>query len=172
MIRKANINDIDKINEIYEGIHTQEEKGEISPGWKRGVYPTRQTAIDAVEMGEMFVETDEDRLVASAVINKRQVPEYINCPWKYTADDSEIMVLHTLAVHPEASGRGYAKAFVKFYEEYALSQGCHYLRFDTQVVNHAGKKLYTGLGYREAGVVYCVLNGIPDVGLICLEKKI
>ena len=34
------------------------------------------------------------------------------------------MVLHTLAVDPAANGRGYARAFVRFYEEYAAARGC------------------------------------------------
>jgi len=32
--------------------------------------------------------------------------------------------------------------------------------------------LYKRLGYREAGIVPCVFNGIPDVMLVCLEKKL
>ena len=27
-------------------------------------------------------------------------------------------------------------------------------------------------GYREPGIVPCVFNGIPDVRLVCLEKKL
>lgn len=33
-------------------------------------------------------------------------------------------------------------------------------------------RLYARLGYREAGIVPCVFNGIKGVGLVCLEKKL
>ena len=33
--------------------------------------------------------------------------------------EEEIMVLHTLVVDPEASGKGFGTAFVRFYEDFA-----------------------------------------------------
>ena len=43
---------------------------------------------------------------------------------------------------------------------------------DTNAKNAAARRLYSRLGYREAGIVPCVFNGIPDVRLVCLEKKL
>ena len=48
MIRKATENDIKAIAEIYEDIHTEEEAGNLTIGWERGVYPTEKTAADSV----------------------------------------------------------------------------------------------------------------------------
>ena len=80
------------------------------------------------------------------------------------------MVLHTLAVDPDRSGRGFGTRFVRFYEQYAKDHGCMYLRMDTNVINSAARKLYRGLGYQEVGMVPCCFNGIPNVKLVCLEK--
>ena len=44
MIRKATEKDIKAIAEIYEDIHTEEEAGNLTIGWERGVYPTEATA--------------------------------------------------------------------------------------------------------------------------------
>lgn len=57
MFRKATIDDIDRIAEIYEEIHTEEEAGRVTIGWVRGVYPTRVTAEGSVTAGDMFVLT-------------------------------------------------------------------------------------------------------------------
>ena len=54
----------------------------------------------------------------------------------------------------------------------APTHGCAYLRMDTQAINQGARRLYAGLGYRETGLVPCVFNGIPDVQLVCLEKKL
>lgn len=54
----------------------------------------------------------------------------------------------------------------------APTHGCAYLRMDTQAINQGARRLYAGLGYREPGLVPCVFNGIPDVQLVCLEKKL
>ena len=48
IIRKATGADIDAVAEIYELIHTEEEAGRTTTGWKRGVYPTRAVAEAAV----------------------------------------------------------------------------------------------------------------------------
>ena len=47
-----------------------------------------------------------------------------------------------------------------------------YLRMDTNVINTAARRFYAKLGFYESGVIGCVFNGIPDVKLVCLEKKL
>lgn len=71
---------------------------------------------------------------------------------------------------PSEKHKGYGKAFVSFYEEYARRQGCRELRMDTNVMNVRARAMYPKLGYEERGVIPCVFNGIPDVQLVCLEK--
>lgn len=174
MIRKATMGDIDNIEAIYNRIHDEEEAGRMTIGWNRKIYPVRQTAIDAVNRDDLFVQEIDDKIVAAAIINQVQVPEYAECEWEYNAaeEEEEIMVLHTLVVDPQVNGRGYGKAFVKYYEEYAVEHGCNYLRMDTNVKNANARQLYAKLGYKEPGIVSCVFNGIPDVKLVCLEKKL
>lgn len=175
MIRKAAQTDIPSIVKIYNAIHTEEEEGRAVVGWARGVYPTEQTALDALEKGTLFVletEDEERRIAAAAKIDQTQVPEYADCSWEYDAPSDQVMVLHTLVVDPSAPRRGYGKAFVRFYEDYALKHGCPFLRMDTNARNTAARKLYAGLGYKEPGIVHCVFNGIPSVELVCLEKKL
>ena len=172
MIRQAQQQDIDRIADIYRHIHDAEEAGEASIGWVRSVYPTAQTAQEGVSRGDMFVEEQDGIIVAAGRINQEQVKEYADCPWLYPAADCEVMVLHTLVVDPQIKGRGYGAEFVRFYEAYAADHGCRYLRIDTQEKNAAARRFYQKLGFREAGIVPCTFNGIPDVQLVCLEKKI
>ena len=172
MIRKATLQDLDAISDIYEEIHTLEEQGKTTIGWIRGVYPTRATAQAALERDDLFAEEINGLVVAAAIINPIQVPVYADAHWEYPAADTEVMVLHTLTVSPSHSGHGYGKQFVAFYEQYALENGCHYLRMDTNVTNQNARSLYRKLGYKEIDIVPCVFNGIPGVRLVCLEKKI
>ena len=55
MFRQATLSDLEQIAAIYDHIHTEEEAGRATVGWVRGVYPTRQTALDAIQAGDMFV---------------------------------------------------------------------------------------------------------------------
>ncbi len=172
MIRRAVMSDVDAVAAIYERIHDEEEAGRVTIGWLRGVYPVRQTAVDAVERGDLFVMEEQGAVVAAGIINQRQGTEYAGCRWTYDAPEQAVMVLHTLVVDPEAGDRGHGTAFVKFYERYAAEHGCPYLRMDTNAKNTRARRMYAGMGFREPGIVPCVFNGIPDVDLVCLEKKL
>lgn len=173
MIRKARAEDMDRIEEIYERILAKQDTGEAYTGWIRGVYPTQRTAEDSLRAGDLFVMEDGGRIVAAARINQEQVPAYQEAAWSDPGLPGEqVMVLHTLVVDPGFSGKGYGSQFVKYYEAYALEQGCSCLRMDTNAGNGAARRLYARLGYREAGIVPCEFNGIPNVQLVCLEKTL
>ena len=169
-IRKAQKADLDSIEKIYDRIHDMEEQGLSTVGWIRNVYPTGKTAEDAMNRSDLFVMVDSNKIVAVAVINQIQVPEYKDAEWKHDATNEEVMVLHGLAVDPLEKGKGLGRAFVAFYENYAKQHGCPALRMDTNVTNTRARRLYQSLGYEEIGVVSCVFNGIPNVKLVCLEK--
>lgn len=171
-IRKATSKDIACIAAIYDAIHEEEEAGRAIIGWKRTIYPTRTTAVSALSANDLFAMEANGLIVASAIINQKQVPCYKLANWHYNASANEVMVLHTLTVSPSFSKCGYGRAFVAFYESYALSKGCHYLRMDTNEKNKRARRMYEKLGYKEIGIVPTTFNGIAGVNLVCLEKRI
>lgn len=172
MFRKADMQDLDRIAEIYDEIHAEEEAGRTTIGWIREIYPTKETAKDSILKGDMFVEVQDGLVVAAAKINQEQVPVYEDAAWQYEVPEDKVMVLHTLVVSPKEKGKGYGTEFVYFYEKYALERGCGYLRMDTNARNQGARALYKKLGYEEVSIVPCVFNGIPGVQLVCLEKKL
>lgn len=172
MFRKANMNDIDRISEIYDEIHLEEENGKTTIGWVRDIYPTRKTAEDAIFRGDMFVEEVNEQIVATAIINQEQGSEYSGVSWNYDVTENQVMVLHTLVVSPGVKGKGYGSKFVDFYEKYALECGCYHLRMDTNERNLNARTLYKKLGYKEVAIVPCVFNGIEGIKLVFLEKKL
>ena len=93
--------DLPEVNRIYEEIHTEEENGNVSIGWIRGIYPTEDTAGRALQRGDLFVE-DDNGIVGAAIINQQQVDSYKNAKWNYDIPEQEVMVLHTLVISPKA----------------------------------------------------------------------
>ena len=172
MIRLATSKDIPLIAAVYEDIHTEEEAGRAVIGWARGVYPTQATAQAALKRGDLFVLEDGGVVVGAAVINRQQVDVYAQGEWKYPAPDDKVMVLHTLVISPKAANKGYGRQFAAYYEQYAAENGCTCLRIDTNARNMRARSLYRKLGYMEAGIVPCVFNGLKDVELVLLEKKV
>ena len=86
--------DLAAIAEIFEHTHTCEERGETHIGWIRGIYPTEQTAREAIATGDQFVMEDGGAVVAAARINQVQVDCYAAAQWDYDAPEPQVMVLH------------------------------------------------------------------------------
>lgn len=172
IIRKATARDIDAIERIYDRIHECEDAGKTTTGWLTGVYPVRKTAEDALKRDDLFVYESEGEILAVGIINKIQVDVYADCDWRYKAPNDDVCVLHTLVVDPARAGKGIGTAFVNYYEDYAKQIGCTVLRIDTNERNTAARSLYAKLGFIEADIVPCVFNGIPDINLVLIEKKV
>lgn len=172
IIRLAVQADLQAVSDLYSDIHSQEEAGQAQIGWKRTVYPTRATAVAALQRGDLFVAENEGVLVGAAIINQQQVDVYERANWRYPAPESQVMVLHTLVISPKASGQGYGSGFVRFYETFAREKGCRFLRMDTNACNTAARALYQKLGYQEVDIVPCVFNGLKGVHLVLLEKRL
>ena len=76
MFRKATEKDLDQITELYSDVHTEEEAGNTTIGWIRSIYPTRITVETAFAADDLFVEVDDEKIVAVARINQEQVDVY------------------------------------------------------------------------------------------------
>lgn len=172
MIRLATAADIPAVAAIYERIHDAEAAGRLTTGWLREIYPTERTAKVALAAGDLFVLEAGGQIAAAARINREQVPVYAQVNWKYPARDDEVMVLHTLTVDPLLAGRGHGRAFLLFYEDYALEHGCPVLRIDTNEKNAAARAMYACHGYLESAILPTEFNGIPGVNLVCMEKRL
>ena len=172
IFRKADAGDLDAIERIYERTHDAEEAGLTTTGWVRGIYPVREVAEASLDRGDMYVAEYGGRVIATGIINKIQVNVYLDCDWEYKAPDDKVCVLHTLVVDPDFRGRGIGPAFVGFYEDLAKEMDCEVLRIDTNARNKRARRMYGKLGYIETDIVPTVFNGIRDVDLVLLEKKI
>ncbi len=172
IITKATAGDLSAVAQIYESIIARQAQGGPYIGWQSGIYPTLQTAQAALDRGDLFVQRYGEKVVGSAIINQTQVDVYAQVSWHYPAPDSQVMVLHTLVIDPAESAHGFGGEFAAFYEACAAQNACPYLRIDTNARNEVARKFYKKLGYHEVGIVPCRFNGLPNVDLVMLEKKI
>jgi len=115
---------------------------------------------------------ENGQVLGAAIINQAQVDVYKQGRWMRSVPDCAVCVLHTLVISPDAAGKGYGRAFVRFYEDLARQTGCSELRLDTNARNTAARALYKKLGYQEIGIVPTVFNDIPDVQLVLIEKTL
>ena len=172
IFRKGTQTDLEAVVRIYNDIHSEEEAGLVSIGWKREIYPSAATAEAALLRDDLFVLEEDGTVLGAGIINQTQMDAYYNAPWEYEADDSGVCVLHTLVISPSASGRGLGRRFAAFYEEYARAHGWKELRIDTNAINTRARRMYHELGYKEIAVIPTEFNGIQNVNLLLLEKHL
>ena len=158
LVRKAVPADIPAVTAIYGALLDREERGELSTGWTRGVYPTEQTALDALAAGTLYVLEDGGRVAAAAKLDQNQMAQYSQCTWRHDAPPEQVLVLHTLVVDPTVKGKGYGTAFVAFYEQLARETDRPYLRIDTNARNTPARALYKKLGFTQLGVEQVLEN--------------
>jgi len=61
--------------------------------------------------------------------------------------------LYSLAVDPDAQGRGIGKALLQALEEHALAHGCVSIRLEVRADGERARALYEHLGYRQIGSI-------------------
>ena len=116
MIRIAKESDLSAVAAVYEAILDHEDAtGLHYTGWKRGAYPTADTARNIFNAGTLYVGVDEDGAIwGSMNLNGVQLPEYKNGGWSIPAEDDQVAVIHTLTIHPDRAGQGLARQMVAF----------------------------------------------------------
>lgn len=172
MIRLAEEKEIQAVGRIYDGVLDWEGAHTNYTNWQKGMYPTPKTAEEAWQKGTLYVAEREGRICGAVILNHIQPFEYGKIPWKYPAEESQALVIHTLAVHPDFRGIGLAREMVQYAEELARKKDCLVIRLDTYVGNTPAMKLYQSMGYELSGRTDFLFQGFLPEELYCLEKKL
>ncbi|MFQ7173542.1 MAG: GNAT family N-acetyltransferase [Thomasclavelia ramosa] len=110
-------------------------------------------------------------IVGSIVINHVQEENYQLAAWKIDAQDHEVYVIHTLAVHPQFKGLKIAQKLLEYADELAKNNGVKTIRLDVRKGNVPAIKLYERCGYTYVGAINLDFRG-SDLGLFELYEKI
>ncbi|OGX90247.1 GNAT family N-acetyltransferase [Hymenobacter coccineus] len=128
-------------------------------------YPNEAVFRRDIERQHLWVAERLGALDGIAALTQDQDPEYADADW----DAAEpALVVHRLAVAPEAQGRGVAGALLAQAEHEAQTLGLRTLRVDTNSENAATQRLFPKLGYRFAGEIKLAFR--PGLRFFCYEK--
>lgn len=173
MIRKAKQEDIGIVSDIYEQLFKYQENNVNYSGWKRGCYPTKEIAENALVKSELYVYERDGKVIASSIINSKQDDDYALIDWSDNNTLPEnVLVMHTLVISPNEWGKGIAKEFFLFYETLAKERSISTLRFDTNKSNKPAQVLYEKLGYAVKGIIESNFLKQGIISLVCYEKII
>lgn len=148
-IRTGRMEDLEEIMALIARCVTVMQAGG-SDQWD-DQYPNREVIGEDLQRGTLFAAEGEGRILGIVVLDESQAEQYQTISWKQ--DEGPHLMMHRLAVDPEAQGQGVARNLIAFSEEYAMREGYTSLRLDTYAKNTAALKLYQGLGYDLRGEV-------------------
>lgn len=155
MVRKAYIEDLDRILEIYaEARNFMHTHG--NPTQWAGKYPDKETLVDDIKKGQLYVITDDElseRLCGCFALIGGTDPTYIEIFEGSWMDDSPYGAIHRVASDGTVKGI-FAKCF-----EYARTKFNH-LRVDTHNDNKPMQGAVTKCGFEYCGIIY-LENGDP-----------
>lgn len=150
-IEQGRLKDIDEISALYDTVTEYLESHTNYPGWKKGIYPTRIDGEQGIEAGTLYAAWVDGKIAGSVILNQHQEKGYDSVTWKTEAEPDEVMVIHTLLVHPNHLKAGIGKAFLEFAEKKAGEEGKKTIRLDVYENNGPAIRLYERMGYEYIG---------------------
>lgn len=161
-IRKASPEDVEAVGEFYEAVCGYLQAHVNYPGWRKGIYPSRETAAEAVAEGSLYVALKERTIVGSMILRHRPETGYDTVRWKRELPYDRVLVIVTFAVHPDYSGQGIGGRMIDCAEELAGRQGIQSLRLDVAENNIPAARLYEKHGFEYLGNIDM---GLEEIGL-------
>ncbi len=147
-IKLGQIKDIDELERLYNDINDYLEKNVNYPGWKKGIYPIREDAIDGIKNNTLYVAKHNGKIIGSVILNDKPEPEYSQATWSFESDYSDVIVIHTLVVHPLYLNRGLGEALLRFADKYSMKVKARSIRLDVYEKNIPAINLYEKLNFK------------------------
>lgn len=152
-IELGQVRDIDELERLYNDLNDHLEKGINYPGWKRGVYPVRQNAVDGIDNGNLFVAKHNGKIAGSVILSHTPEPAYYKAGWSFESDYTDVFVIYTLVVHPDFLRCGIGKALLNFSVEYGIKSHAKAIRLDVYEGNTPAIRLYEKCGFKYIDTV-------------------
>lgn len=147
MIEKAAARDAAEVGRLYDSLNDHLMATVNYPGWKKGLYPVREDAVDAIREGTLFVLREGGKIAGTVILSHREEKGYAQAPWGVELEPEQVLVVHTLAVHPQFLSRGVGRRLIEFAIAHAKAQRMRAVRLDVNERNVPAIRLYESLGF-------------------------
>lgn len=161
-IRLGEEKDIEVLAQLYDDLNDYLAVTCNYPGWKKGVYPTRQAAVDGINEECLFVVTENDEIIGSLILRHKPEPAYLKAPWQAALDYKNVLVIYTFVVKPNKLKQGIGRRMLEFAKQYGLDNKMKALRLDVYENNTPAIRLYEKCGFQYIDTVSL---GLEDYGL-------
>jgi len=146
-IIKGTENNIREIESLYNDLNDYLAAHVNYPGWKKGVYPIKETAVNGIQEGNLYVMQDGDQIVGTVILRHEQEAAYSIANWHNNFDDEDILVVNTFAVHPTYLKKGIGIRLMDFIIQHSKEINIKAIRLDVYEKNKPAIKLYRKYGF-------------------------
>ena len=150
-IRKANINDLDRVLKITKSCAKAMESKKIFQ-WNDG-YPSLSAFENDINNNWLYVNIKGEEIIGCICVSDFMDEEYDTVKW-LTDNNNNNIYIHRLAVDPDYQGVGYAQKMMSFAEEFAKKNKYTSIRLDTFSKNMKNQKFYKQRGYKKLGEIF------------------
>ena len=164
-IEKGNLTDLDVLFQMYKRAKDVLENDKIYQ-WTNN-YPTRSIIENDLKDGILYVLKNNNKIIGAINISENQEPEYKTIDWQF--NDTKVLVIHRLVVHPNKQNKGFARLLMDFAEDYTKQNNFTSIRLDAYSQNGRVVEFYKNREYVIRGRVNFPERLHP---FYCMEKKI
>lgn len=150
-VNKCEYDDLTTVGKLYDTVTEYLENHVNYPKWVHGEYPSLSSAQVAYNNGNLYTVKTGGKVVCAFVLNNDPQGDYSVGDWQVHIPEGEYMVIHSLAVLDEYSGRGVGQEVVKFCLNTAKERGYKGVRVDVVPGNFPARNLYEKMGFTYAG---------------------
>lgn len=167
MIRKATVNEYERVLEFYYQLIDDMQEMEYHPKWQKGIYPDPEELKIALENEELFIEEENDEIIAAMRVNHEGTEGYEKIAWATDAAKEDVTVIHMLGVAFSRQRKGIAKKMVQFVIDQARNEKQKAIRLDVLVGNIPANRLYESMGfeYRDKIMLFYEDTGLTNFEL-------
>lgn len=152
-IRKGVLQEINELEQLYDILNDSLAKGINYPGWKKGIYPIRENAVDGIESNCLYVACYDGKIVGSIILNHEPENAYHEAVWRIDEDYDNIFVVHTFVVHPDYLRLGIGKKLIDFSVQLGKEKNIKSIRLDVYEKNIPAIGLYERSGFQYISTV-------------------
>ncbi len=165
IIRKAKINELDEIMNMYASCVDGMQKANIDQ-WD-STYPNRKIISEDIRNKSFYIFLINDKIIGGINIDKIQDKTYLDIEWKDKGN--KFLVVHRLAVRQEFWKKGIGNKLMIFAESLVKEKKLNSIRLDTYSSNPIAINFYLNLGYIKKGEIFLKPNKNE---YYCFEKLI
>ncbi|MBO4360349.1 MAG: GNAT family N-acetyltransferase [Eubacteriaceae bacterium] len=143
--------DAETVKDSYRDVTENTPGIEHTARWVYGKHPTDGLIDEYVKNGELYLLTEEGRILGMTALVMHQGDDYADVPWGTALEADQAATLHLLAVCPSYQRSGLGYDILRKAEELSVLKGKKALRLDVLASNVPARHMYEKAGYALRG---------------------